>query len=98
GGGTTPVARPAAGSHANFYGEALYLGSSAQEGVGCDDTRGPTFDVRPVVRTIPSDQAAARASFPWSAFEGRWGELQPAFFNGPTGPKLKAQRRRPTHR
>jgi hypothetical protein len=24
-------------------------------------------------------------------FEGRWGELQPAFFNGPTGPNLKTQ-------
>jgi hypothetical protein len=90
-GGTHLVVHPAAGSHANFYGEALYLGSSAKEGVGCDDTRGPTFDVRPVVRTIPSDQAKARAAFPWIAFEGRWGELQPTFFNGPTGPNLKTQ-------
>jgi hypothetical protein len=89
--GTHPLVHPAAGSHANFYGEALYLGSSAKEGVGCDDTRGPAFDVRPVVRTIPSDHAQARASFPWIAFEGRWGELQPAFFNGPTGPNLKTQ-------
>ena len=54
-----PVVHPAAGSHANFFDEALYLGSSAAEGVGCDDTRGPTFDVRPVVRTIPSDAAEA---------------------------------------
>ena len=90
-GGTHPVVHPAAGSHANFYGESLYLGSSASEGVGCDDTRGPTFDVRPVVHTIPSDpQAAARAD-PWITFEGRWGELRPAFFNGPTGPNLKEQ-------
>jgi len=89
--GTHPVVHPAAGSHANFYGEALYLGSSAEQGVGCDDTRGPTMDVRPVVRTIPSDQAQARTAFPWIAFEGRWGELQPAFFNGPTGPNLKTQ-------
>ena len=59
--GTHPVVHPAAGSHANFFGDALYLGSSAEEGVGCDDTRGPTFDVRPVVKTIPNDQAAARA-------------------------------------
>jgi hypothetical protein len=82
---------PADGSHANFYGEALHLGSSASEGVGCDDTRGPTFDVRPTVRTIPSDEAGARASFPWIAFEGRWGELQPSLFNGPTGPNPKTQ-------
>ena len=89
--GTHPVVHPAAGSHANFYGEALYLGSSASEGVGCDDTRGPTLDLRPVVRTIPSDPAAALKAFPWIGFAGRWGELQPAFFNGPTGPNLKTQ-------
>jgi len=89
--GTHPVVHPAAGSHANFYGESLYLGSSAEQGVGCDDTRGPTFDVRPTVQTIPSDPAQARADFPWVAFEGRWGELRPAFFNGPTGPNLKTQ-------
>ena len=86
---THPVVHPAAGSHANFFESALYLGSSAKEGVGCDDTSSPNFDVRPVVRTIPSDPAEARALFPWIAFEGRWGELQPAIFNGPTGPNLK---------
>ena len=89
--GTHPVVYPAAGSHANFFGEALYLGSSAEQGVGCDDTLGPHVDVNPTVYTIPSDRAAARGSFPWIAFEGRWGELQPAFFNGPTGPNLKTQ-------
>jgi hypothetical protein len=89
--GTHPVVHPADGSHANFYGEALYLGSSAQEGVGCDDTRGPTVDVHPKVVTIPSAEAAARSSYPWIAFEGRWGELRPAFFNGPEGPNLKEQ-------
>jgi len=90
-GGTHPVVHPADGSHANFYGEALYLGSSASEGVGCDDTRGPTVDVRPKVVTIPSNAAAAHASYPWIAFQGRWGELHPAFFNGPEGPNLKDQ-------
>ncbi len=89
--GTHPVVHPAAGSHANFYGEALYLGSSASEGVGCDDTRGPTLDLRPAVQTIPSDPAAALKAFPWIGFAGRWGELQRAFFNGPTGPNLKTQ-------
>jgi hypothetical protein len=89
--GTHPVVHPASGSHANFFGEALYLGSSAEQGVGCDDTRGPTIDVRPVVRTIPSDPDQARQAFPWIAFQGRWGELRPSFFNGPTGPNLKTQ-------
>jgi hypothetical protein len=89
--GTRPVVYPAAGSHANKYTEALYLGSSAEAGVGCDDTRGPHVELRPDVKTIPSDPDAARSAYPWIAFEGRWGELQPAFFNGPTGPNLKGQ-------
>jgi hypothetical protein len=86
---THPVVFPSAGSHANKFGDALYLGSSAEAGVGCDDTRGPHVELRPSVQTIPSDAASARAAFPWIAFEGRWGELQRAFYNGPTGPNLK---------
>jgi hypothetical protein len=89
--GLRPVVYPAAGSHANFFDEALFLGSSAEQGVGCDDTTGPSYELSPEVRTIPSDPAAARARFPWIAFEGRWGELREAFFNGPTGPNLKSQ-------
>jgi hypothetical protein len=89
--GRRPVVYPAAGSHANFFEEALFLGNSAEQGVGCDDTTGPHRELNPTVRTIPSDSAAARRAFPWIAFEGRWGELQEAFFNGPTGPNLKRQ-------
>jgi hypothetical protein len=89
--GTHPVVRPAAGSHANFYEEGLFLGASASQGVGCDNTLGPTRDLRPAVHTIPSGEAEARAAFPWIEFEGRWGELQRAFYNGPTGPNLKDQ-------
>jgi hypothetical protein len=89
--GVRPVVFPAAGSHANFFDESLHIGSSAEQGVGCDDTRGPHVDIDPAVITIPSDSAAAQKAFPWIAFEGRWGELQQAFFNGPTGPNLKTQ-------
>jgi hypothetical protein len=88
---THPVVYPAAGSHANKFTDALYLGNSAEAGVGCDDTRGPHIELRPAVKTIPSDRDSARAAFPWIAYEGRWGELQKAFFNGPTGPNLKQQ-------
>jgi hypothetical protein len=89
--GARPVVYPAAGSHANKYDEALWLGSSAEAGVGCDDTRGPHREVSPRVETIPSDRDAAAKAYPWIEFEGRWGELQEAFFNGPTGPNLKRQ-------
>jgi hypothetical protein len=89
--GTHPVVYPAAGSHANKFTDALYLGSSAEQGVGCDDTRGPHVELRPAVKAIPSETEAAREAFPWIAFEGRWGELQEAFFNGPTGPNRKLQ-------
>jgi hypothetical protein len=87
-GGTRPVVYPAAGSHANKFTPALYLGNSAETGVGCDDTREPHREVRPTVKTIPGDPEAARQAFPWIAFEGRWGERQEAFFNGPRGPNL----------
>ena len=89
--GTHPVVYPAAGSHANKFTAALYLGNSAEAGVGCDLTLGPHREVLPVVKTIPSDVTAAVAAYPWIDFEGRWGELQPAFFNGPTGPNMKDQ-------
>jgi hypothetical protein len=89
--GTHPVVYPGAGSHANKFTEALYVGSSADAGVGCDDTRGPHQELRPTVVTIPSDPTAAASVARWIEFEGRWGELQRAFFNGPTGPNLKSQ-------
>jgi hypothetical protein len=93
--GTRPVVYPSRGSHANKYSAALWIGSSADAGVGCDDTREPHTELLPVVETIPSDATAARAAYPWIAFEGRWGELQKAFFNGPTGPNQKTQWSKP---
>jgi hypothetical protein len=89
--GTHPVVYPAAGSHANFYSSALFLGRSAAQGVGCDDTRGPYDQVSPAVAVVPEARDEYLREFPWLAFTGRWGELQPAFYNGPTGPNMKLQ-------
>ena len=51
--------------------------------------RGPA-STRPVGRrSSRATRPRPARSSPGSAFEGRWGELQPAFFNGPTGPNLK---------
>ena len=71
--GTHPVVYPAAGSHANKFTAALYLGSSADAGVGCDDTRGPHRELRPVVKTIPSDPAAAKSGLPVDRLRGPLG-------------------------
>lgn len=84
-----PVVYPAAGSHANFFESALFLGTSAEQGFGCDDTRGPSEDIRPTVELIPSDAEAARAEFPWIGYQGRWGQREQSFYNGPTGPNMK---------
>ncbi|WP_217915441.1 hypothetical protein [Miltoncostaea marina] len=89
--GTHPVVHPAAGSHANYFGSSLYIGSSAEEGVGCDDTSGDARELRPVIRTIPSDPSAARRQYPWIGFEGGWGERHTSFYNAPTGPNMKDQ-------
>ena len=89
--GTHPVVHPAAGSHANYYDESLFLGRSGQQGFGCDDTRGPSRDVSPAVVLIPSDAQARSEDFPWLDYTGRWGQRERSFYNGPTGPNTKDQ-------
>jgi hypothetical protein len=89
--GTHPVVYAALGSHANYYTSVLHLGRSAAEGVGCDETSGPSLELRPVVSVVPTHKAAYLGAFPWLGFEGRWGEERESFYNGPTGPATKPQ-------
>ncbi len=89
--GTHPVVYPALGSHANYYTSALHLGRSAAEGVGCDDTSGPSRQLRPQVALVPSGKAAALAAYPWLGYEGHWGEGHEGFYDGPTGPNTDIQ-------
>jgi hypothetical protein len=89
--GTHPVVYPALGSHANYYTSSLHLGRSAAQGVGCDDTSGPSTQLRPGVALVPTDEAAYLRAYPWLGFEGRWGEQRQGFYNGPTGPNTKLQ-------
>jgi hypothetical protein len=78
------VVYPAGGSHAMFFEQDRFLGKSADAGFGCDDTRAPTTFIDPAVIMLPADDATGDDA--WLQWVGRWGERQPSFKNGPTGP------------
>jgi hypothetical protein len=91
-----PVVYPGAGSHANYYSPAVWLGHSAQEGFGCDDTRGPAQHLQTAPVLLPaSAPTSAEAPFAWLAYEGHWGQQANGPNTGPTGPNMKDQWTKP---
>jgi hypothetical protein len=91
---THVVTYPGAGSHANYFRDALWLGRSPGEGIGCDDSTGPSTRITPRALVLPRrEQATTR--FDWLTFEGRWGQREKGFNNGPQGPNAKLQWERP---
>lgn len=84
--GTHPLVFVGVGSHASYYASAHWFGSSAQSGFGCDETLGPSDRERPPVARLDADSPPA-----WLSFTGRWGQREPSFNNGPTGPVTKTQ-------
>jgi hypothetical protein len=94
--GTHPIVYPGSGSHANYFGDAVWLGASAQEGFGCDDTRGPSRMLQTQAVLLPPTPLAARGgAFAWLAYDGHWGQKANGPNTGPTGPAVKLQWRRP---
>ena len=93
--GNHPVVYPAAGSHATFYDSAVYVQNGQNgSGLGCDNTSGPTRELRPQAVMLP-DEAAFDGPFEWLSYEGRWGEREKGYNNGPTGPQTKTVWREP---
>lgn len=89
--GDRPIVFPAVGSHASYFGQALYFGRSGAEGFGCDNTDGPSRRLDPTVVTLPDRVTDPDDPLAWLAFQGRWGQRERAFFNGPTGPYAKGR-------
>jgi hypothetical protein len=88
--GTHVVTYPAAGSHANYFRDALWLGRSANEGLGCDDSTGPSTTVRPRAIVVPT-RAPPSSKLAWITFEGHWGQRERSFNDGPLGPNANLQ-------
>jgi len=87
--GTHPVVYPAAGSHATFYEAAVFVENGRKgSGVGCDNTSAPheRLAVRPI--QVPTDPGPD-SPYRWLNYEGRWGQFEKGFNNGPTGPAQK---------
>lgn len=91
--GTRPIVYPSKGSHAAYYGPAIWVGWGDQgSGLGCDDTQSFERRIDPQVVLVPDDVASItdpESPFAWLTYQGRWGERNWKFYNGPTGPAMK---------
>jgi hypothetical protein len=93
--GTHPIVYPAAGSHATFYDDGIFLETgSGGSGLGCDNTTEPLRTLRPRPVLVPTNPSR-RDPFPWLTYNGHWGQRDRGFNNGPTGPNTKTVWREP---
>jgi hypothetical protein len=85
------IVYPAAGSHASYYEDALWIGwGDKGSGFGCDDIQKPLVRLEPQIALIP-DAVTPGGGFDWLAYEGHWGQRENWEFNGPTGPNSGAK-------
>ena len=95
--GTHPVVHPAAGSHANYYDAALFLGRSGQQGFGCDDTRAPGSGLRPAVALVPSDASRRRRRLPVARLHRPLGPAREELLQRPDRPEHQGPVDRSAH-
>jgi hypothetical protein len=93
--GTHPVTYPGAGSHANYFRSALWLGRDTSEDLGCDDATGPSTRYRPRVVVVPTQVGGRTKDLGWLAYRGHWGQREAGVNDGPIGPNANAQWTRP---
>ena len=90
--GAHPIVFPGRGSHANYFEQSVWLGHSAQEGFGCDNTTAPSRELQTHPVLLPDETPASpSAPFAWLAYGGHWGQKEHGPNTGPTGPNTKQQ-------
>jgi hypothetical protein len=94
--GSHPVVYPGRGSHANYFAQSVWLGHSAQEGFGCDDTTAPSQMLQTHAVLLPDEVPTSPAApFAWLGYAGHWGQKESGPNTGPTGPNAKDQWAKP---
>jgi hypothetical protein len=85
------VAHPSAGSHADYYQSAVWLGWGENgSGFGCDYSNEPIEELPVQIIMLPNEVSDPNSEFAWLTFTGEWGQIQsPSMFSGPTGPITK---------
>ncbi len=88
--GTHVVSHPSSGSHADYYGPAVWLGWGEDgSGFGCDRSEAPEDELPVSIILLPDEISGPDSAFAWLTFEGNWGQLEvPTLFSGPRGPNM----------
>ena len=89
--GEHPVVYPGQGSHAAYMTQETWFGKSSAAGFGCDNTTALGVEVTPTIEVLPVGTPPTSGPFAWLSYTGHWGQEEPSFNNGPTGPVTKTQ-------